>query len=64
MQTTDKVRVTAMLPPETDKKLRLFVVHQGTNLSETVEAMILYCIGNRLFINKLTKKEEEIDYPM
>ncbi|WP_103668416.1 hypothetical protein [Pseudanabaena sp. BC1403] len=58
MQTTDKARVTAMLSPDTDKKLRLFVVHQGSNLSETVEAMILHCIDNPHFINELTKKEE------
>jgi hypothetical protein len=50
-----------MLPPELDKKLRIFAVHQDKNLSEIVEAMIHHCLSDRHFIEKLTKKEEEID---
>jgi len=60
MQTTDKCRLTAMLPPELDKKLRIFAVHQDKNLSEIIEAMILHCLSDRQFLNSL-KKEEEID---
>jgi len=64
MQTTDKARLTAMISPELDKKLRLFAVHQDKNLSEIVEAALLHCLDNRHFIEKLTKKEEAIPYEM
>lgn len=63
MQTTDKERLGVYLSPSVDKKLRIFSVnHQIKNLSEIVEAALLHCLDNRHFIEKLTKKEEEIDY--
>lgn len=65
MQTTDKARLTALINPTVDKKLRIFCAEHGKSLSETAEAMILHCINNRHFIEKLTKKEEAMpDYEM
>jgi hypothetical protein len=61
MQTTDKSRLTAMLDPAVDEKVRIFGVRHRKNLSEIVEAALLHCLDNRHFIEKLTKKEE-IDY--
>jgi hypothetical protein len=62
MQTTDKARLTAMIDPSVDEKVRMFGVKHRKNLSEIVEASLLHCLDNRHFIEKLTKKEEEIDY--
>lgn len=62
MQTTDKARLTAMIDPTVDEKLRLFGVRHRKNLSEIVEAALLHCLDNRHFIEKLTPKKEEIDY--
>ena len=61
MLATDKAKTTFYLESSTDRKLRVFCAEHGKNLSEAAEAMILHCIENRHFINKLTKKEE-IDY--
>jgi hypothetical protein len=62
MQTTDKARLTAMIDPKLDEKVRVFGARNRKNLSEIVEAALLHCLDNRHFIEKLTKKEEEIDY--
>ena len=62
MQTTDKARLTAMIDPTVDEKIRLFGVRHRKNLSEIVEAALLHCLDNRHFIEKLTPKKEEIDY--
>ena len=62
MQTTDKARLTAMIDPSVDEKVRIFGVKHRKNLSEIVEAALLHCLDNRHFIEKLTKKEEEIAY--
>jgi hypothetical protein len=61
MQTTDKARLTALIGPNVDEKVRMFGVKHRKNLSEIVEAALLHCLDNRHFIEKLTKKEE-IDY--
>lgn len=62
MQTTDKARLTAILDPDTDEKLRnLTFKHRKTHtISSMTEAMILHCLGDRKFLNSL--KKEEIDY--
>ena len=62
MLATDKAKTTFYLEPSVDKKLRVFCAEHGKSLSETAEAMILHCIDNRHFIEKLTKKEEAIPY--
>ena len=62
MQTTDKARLTAMIDPTVDEKLRLFGVRHRKSLSEIVEAALLHCLDNPHFIEKLTPKKEEIDY--
>jgi hypothetical protein len=59
MQTTDKARLTVMIDPSIDEKLRIFSVrHRINNLSEITEAALLHCLDNRHFIDKLTKKED------
>ena len=62
MQTTDKARLTAMISPDTDEKLRslAFKHRKTTNISALTEAMILHCLSNRKFLDSL--KKEEIDY--
>lgn len=62
MQTTDKARLTVMLDPNVDEKVRIFGVKHRKNLSEITEAALLHCLDNRHFIEKLTTKKEEIDY--
>jgi|NOAtaT_6_FD_contig_123_591_length_453_multi_10_in_0_out_0_1 hypothetical protein len=62
MLATDKSRLTVHLDPNVDEKVRIFGVKHRKNLSEIVEASLLHCLDNRHFIEKLTKKEEEIDY--
>lgn len=59
MQTTDKTRLTAMLDPIVDKKLRVFCAEHGKSLSEVTEAMILHCISNRDFIEKWSKQSND-----
>ena len=63
MFTDTKARLNLVVSEEADDKLRKLVLnHRKTvNLSEIVEAMILFCAHNPQFIKKLTKKEEEID---
>lgn len=64
MQTTDKSRLTALISPDTDEKLRAlaFKHRKTTNISALTEAMILHCLSDRHFIKKLSlKKEEEYD---
>lgn len=62
MLATDKSRLTVHLDSSVDEKVRIFAVKHRKNISEIVEAMLLHCLDNRHFIEKLTKKEEEIDY--
>ena len=64
MLATDKARIMVYLAPKTDEKLRAlaFKHRKSTNISALTEAMILHCLDNRHFIEKLTKKEEEIPY--
>lgn len=63
MCTEEKTRLNLVLSSDTDEKLRAlaFKHRKTTNISALTEAMILHCLGNRHFIEKLTKKEE-IDY--
>ena len=64
MQTTDKARLTALVSPDVDEKLRALVFkhRKTTNISALTEAMILHCLSDRHFIKKLSlKKEEEYD---
>lgn len=63
MQTTDKARLTAMIDPNVDEKLRTlaFKHRKTTNISALTEAMILHCLSDRKFLNSL-KKEEAIPY--
>lgn len=60
--TTDKLKLTISIEANLDEKLRIFGVKHRKQLSEIVEAALLHCLDNRHFIEKLTKKEEEIDY--
>ena len=64
MYAETKARLSLVISTDADDKLRKLVFdHRKTvNLSEIVEAMIHHCAHNRHFIEKLTKKEEEIDY--
>jgi hypothetical protein len=64
MLATDKERLTVYVAPKTDERLRLLALkHRKTlNVSTIVEAMIIHCLDNRHFIEKLTTKKEEIDY--
>lgn len=61
--TANKAKLTISLEETTDEKLRAlaFKHRKTTNISALTEAMILHCLGNRHFIEKLTKKEK-IDY--
>jgi hypothetical protein len=62
MLATDKAKITFYLDPSVEKKLRVFSVeHDINNLSLIVEATLKHCLTDRHFIEKLTKKEEEID---
>jgi hypothetical protein len=63
MQTSDKVRTGLYLSPKVDERLRVLAARHRKSNSEIVEAMIIDCVSNPHFINKLTKKEE-IDYPI
>jgi hypothetical protein len=58
MQTTDKARLTAMIDPKVDERVRMFGVKHRKSLSEIVEASLLHCLDNRHFIEQFTKKEE------
>jgi len=62
MLATDKARLTVHISPDVDEKLRIFCVKHRKKMSEVNEAALLHCLDNKHFINKLTKKEEEIDY--
>jgi len=62
MIATDRVRLTAHISPELDEKVRILAVKHRKQLSEVVEAAFLHCLDSKAFINKLAKKEEEIDY--
>jgi hypothetical protein len=64
MYTDNKARLNIVVSADVDEKLRLFCVKHRKQLSEVVEATLLHCLSNKHFIEKLTKKEEEIDYPM
>jgi len=57
-----KARLNPVVSSETDEKLRIFCAKHRKNMSEVIEAALLHCLDNRHFIEKLTKKEEEIDY--
>jgi hypothetical protein len=63
MLAVEKAKVTIYIDSSVEKKLRIFSVsHDINNLSLITEAALLHCLDNRHFINKLTKKEEEIDH--
>ena len=62
MFTDSKARLNISVSAETDEKLRIFCVKHRKNMSEVTEAALLHCLDNKHFINKLTKKEEEIPY--
>jgi hypothetical protein len=63
MLATEKAKVTVYIESSVEDKLRNFSVkHRINNLSAITEAALLHCLDNRHFIEKLTKKEEAIDY--
>jgi hypothetical protein len=65
MLATEKAKVTVYIDLVVEDKLRIFSAkHRINNLSLITEAALLHCLDNRHFIEKLTKKEEEIDYPI
>mgnify|MGYP000668593762 CR=1 FL=1 len=62
MFTDSKTRLNPSVSLEADEKLRMFCVKHRKNMSEVVEAALLYCLDNPHFIKKITaKKEEEYD---
>ena len=64
MFTDSKARLNISISTDSDEKLRIFCVKHRKNMSEVTEAALLHCLDNPHFIKKLTKKEEEIDYPI
>lgn len=64
MFTESKARLNPTISTDTDEKLRMFCVKHRKNISEVIEAALLHCLDNRHFIEKLTTKKEEIDYPI
>jgi hypothetical protein len=61
MQTSDKVRTGLYLSPKVDESLRIFAVRHRISNSDVVEAMIVHCLSNKHFVEKLTKKEEDCE---
>ncbi len=59
-----KVALQARISEDLDIELRAIAAKHRKRPNAIIEAMIRHCANNRHFIEKLTAKKEEIDYPI